>query len=132
MFELTGLTVRSCTYLQSEAMVWTLVLGQVLLVAAYLGVAWMLLALSRATDDPRRRRLCVAFVAVFAGCGLTHVMALATMFLPWWRAEAAVLLATGCVSALALWLLSHYRRHVVEWVAEREGLETALRRKLSP
>jgi signal transduction histidine kinase len=75
------------------------VVSDLLIALSYFAIPGALVLFLRRRPDLRYRWLVVLFAAFILLCGLTHVMSLATLWLPVYAAEGTLKLMTGLVSA---------------------------------
>jgi signal transduction histidine kinase len=85
-----------------------MLLADLVIGAAYLWVALALYVFARRRPDFPYPRIMMMFAAVFAACGLSHLTDAATLWLPWYGAQAmfkAVVAVVSIPAALAMWRL---------------------------
>jgi signal transduction histidine kinase len=87
---------------------WIHIAADALTAAAYLSIPVAMLYLARRRADIRYSWLLLLFAAFIVACGATHLMAIWTMWVPAYGAQAMVKLATAAISvatAAVLWPL---------------------------
>lgn len=87
---------------------WTHVAADALIAGAYFSIPVAMLHLARRRSDIRYSWMLMLFAAFIVACGVTHLMAIWTMWTPAYGAQALVKLATAAVSvvtAAVLWPL---------------------------
>lgn len=84
-------------------------IGADLLIAlSYFAIPAIMLVFLRKRDDPALHTPALLFVAFITACGVSHLLSIVTMYLPWYGLQGLVKLATGLISfvtVIALWKL---------------------------
>jgi len=88
---------------------WLQVVSDLAIAAAYFAIPLLLFDAVRARKDLLFRRIAMLFVAFIAFCGVTHVLAVWTIWVPVYRFEGVAKAATALVSAATAVLLIRLR-----------------------
>lgn len=116
----------------NPALVGTLVVSNAIIGISYYSIPIALLRLLRTTPEIRFHSIFVMFAAFIFACGTSHFIQIASLWLPVYRLEAAVMTFTAAISlitALMLWpLLPKVRSFVAERRQAVERQESANQR----
>lgn len=82
------------------------IVSDLLIALAYFSIPAVIMVFLRRRNDPTLHLPAMLFVAFITACGLTHLMGILTLFLPWYGLQGIMKLATAlisCVVAVILW-----------------------------
>lgn len=88
------------------AVLYTHIGADLLIALSYFAIPALMLVFLRKRKDPSLTTPALLFVAFITACGLSHLMSIVTMYLPWYGLQGLVKLATGLISfvtVIALW-----------------------------
>ncbi len=94
-------------------LIWTHVVADLLIMLSYFAIPGALVLFLRRRPELRYRGLVALFAAFIVLCGLTHLVSLATLWIPVYAAEGMLKLATGVVSASTAIVLFRLVPHLV-------------------
>ena len=80
--------------------------ADLLIAVSYFAIPAIILTFLRHRRDSRLHGPAMLFVVFIAACGVSHLLSIVTMFLPWYGLQGLVKLLTGLISfatAVALW-----------------------------
>lgn len=92
----------------TPALLWSMVSADAVIALSYFSIPAVILSFYSRRPDVQYRGVAVLFSVFIAGCGITHVMAIWTIWVPHYGAEALTKVFTAGVSlitAVALWPL---------------------------
>ena len=81
-FSVADFTPHGYCLLWDPALIWTYLLSDATIAIAYLSIPSALWVIARRRPDLNPHGVLLAFAAFIVMCGLTHVMAIVTMWLP--------------------------------------------------
>jgi signal transduction histidine kinase len=90
------------------AVLYTHIGADLLIALSYFAIPAIMLVFLRKRPVPELHLPALLFVAFIAACGLSHLLSIVTMYLPWYGLQGLMKLATGLISfvtVLALWKL---------------------------
>lgn len=88
------------------AILWLRVISDAVIALAYFSIPTALFYFVRQRPDFRLYAVLSAFALFIVACGITHIMDIVTIWVPWYGADAVVRLGCAFVSivtAVALW-----------------------------
>ena len=90
----------------NPAVLYTHVGADLLIALSYFAIPAIMLVFLRRRRDPALHAPALLFVVFITLCGISHLMSILTMYLPWYGLQGMIKLVTGAVSfltAIALW-----------------------------
>jgi two-component sensor histidine kinase len=99
LFDYASFAPHGYCLLWNPWLIATHVIADVLIFLSYFAIPGALVLFLRRRPDLRYRSLLALFAAFILLCGLTHLVSLATLWIPVYAAEGALKLLTGIVSA---------------------------------
>ena len=138
LFSSDYLPHRFC-YLAQPGLIWTNVLADTLIAAAYVALfvalAWAVVDLKRTSEIRAYLWVFASFGAFILACGVTHVMEVVTVWLPVYRLSAAIKLVCALISVptavLFVWKVRALARGIhdlIRLVSTRQQQTEALRK----
>ncbi len=122
-----GFMPHGACYLWSPGLLWTMVLSDLVIVAAYYSIPASLIAVVRMRRELSFNWIVLMFGAFIFACGTTHLLSILTVWQPAYWLEAGVKIVTAAISiatAVALWPIV---RRVSAHMDERDRAERELR-----
>ena len=107
-FSVADFTPHGYCLLWDPALIWTYLLSDATIAIAYFSIPSALWVIARRRPDLNPHGVLLAFAAFIVMCGLTHVMAIVTMWLPLYGLSGVVKAITAVVSivtAAMIWKL---------------------------
>ena len=100
LFDTQGFMPHGHCYLWEPGPFWLTVISDTMIVIAYFSIPILLLKFSRRRPDLKLQHIFALFAAFILLCGCSHLLAIVSMWKPFYRLEGIVLFLTGIVSIL--------------------------------
>jgi signal transduction histidine kinase len=104
-FAIEDLTPHGFCLLWDPALIWTYILSDATIAIAYFSIPAALWVIARRRPDLNKHKVLAAFAAFIVMCGLTHVMAIVTMWVPLYGLSGVIKAITALVSIVTAALI---------------------------
>jgi len=107
-FGRNGFLPHGYCFTWTPGLLWTMVVSDLVIAAAYLSIPVAILSFVRRRGEPSNNKVAWLFSAFILACGITHLMAVWTVWQPdygWQAVSKAVTAVISLITAVALWPL---------------------------
>ena len=108
LFSTGGYSPHGYCLAWDPALLWTHVVSDVLIAVAYFSIPAVIVAFLRQRRDPTLHGPAMLFVTFIAACGITHLLGVLTLYLPYYGIQGLSKVFTAvvsCATAVILWRL---------------------------